>query len=95
MSRANADVESKRLAIPTVVDGGNHTTAFAQSATTIEAHNACLDVSKALAGTAIRVLTDDKFFAEVGRFISNFATELSSLDLDAGSTNIQRRRSAA
>ncbi|KDR78232.1 hypothetical protein GALMADRAFT_245310 [Galerina marginata CBS 339.88] len=53
------------FAIPTVVDGGNHTRAFAASAATIEAHNACLDVSKALAATAMRVLTDDKFFEEV------------------------------
>ncbi|KAF5313399.1 hypothetical protein D9611_008576 [Ephemerocybe angulata] len=55
------------FAIPTVVDGGNHTIAFAQAATTIEAHNACLDVSKALAATGVRVLIDDAFFAEVKR----------------------------
>ena len=48
------------LAIPTVVDGGNHTISFAQAAATIEVHYA-----KALAGTGVRVLIDDKFFAEV------------------------------
>ena len=31
----------------------------------MEAHNACLDVSKALALAGVRVLVDDDFFAEV------------------------------
>ena len=53
------------LAIPTVPDGGNHTRDFAKAAKTIEAHNACLDVSKALTGCAVRVLLDDAFFEEV------------------------------
>jgi len=53
------------FAIPTVVDGGNHTPAFEKAAATIEAHYACLDVSKALAATGVRVLADDKFLAEV------------------------------
>ncbi|KAF9045487.1 hypothetical protein BJ165DRAFT_1477668 [Panaeolus papilionaceus] len=55
------------FAIPTVKDGGNHTSAFATSAATIEAHNACLDISKALAATGMRVITDDAFLAEVQR----------------------------
>ncbi|KAF8153051.1 hypothetical protein B0H34DRAFT_800308 [Crassisporium funariophilum] len=53
------------FAIPTILDGGNHTPGFEKSAATLKAHYACLDVSKALAATGIRVLTDDKFFAEV------------------------------
>ena len=53
------------LAIPTIVDGGNHTISFADAAATIKAHYACLDVSKALAATGVRVLADDQFFAEV------------------------------
>ncbi|EDR10597.1 uncharacterized protein LACBIDRAFT_317213 [Laccaria bicolor S238N-H82] len=53
------------FAIPTEVNGGNHTPAFARAAATIEAHNACLDVSKALAATGVRVLADDEFFAKV------------------------------
>ena len=53
------------LAIPTKKDGGNHTSAFTDSAETIEAHNACLDVTKALAATGIRVVLDDEFFAQV------------------------------
>ena len=53
------------LAIPTVIDGGNHTRSFAEAAATTKAHYACLDVSKALAATGVRVLIDDKFFAEV------------------------------
>ncbi|KAF5392904.1 hypothetical protein D9757_000889 [Collybiopsis confluens] len=32
----------------------------------VEAHNACLDISKALSATAVRVLLDDEFFEEVG-----------------------------
>ncbi|KAI0080418.1 aminoacylase 1-like protein 2 [Panus rudis PR-1116 ss-1] len=51
--------------IPTVVDGGNHTRAFTDSAQTIEAHEATLDVSKALAAVGMRVLTDDSYFKEV------------------------------
>ncbi|KAG6917040.1 hypothetical protein DXG01_004092 [Tephrocybe rancida] len=53
------------FAIPTVVGGGNHTSAFEQAAATIEAHYACLDVTKALAATGVRVLIDDDFAAEV------------------------------
>jgi len=53
------------FAIPTIRDGGNHTPGFEKSAATIEAHEVCLDLSKALAATGIRVLTDDKFFANV------------------------------
>jgi len=55
------------FAIPTILDGGNHTTSFADAAATTKAHYACLDVSKALAATGVRVLTDDKFFAEIIR----------------------------
>ncbi|KAM6501120.1 hypothetical protein JOM56_004134 [Amanita muscaria] len=55
------------FAIPTVPDGGNHTRAFRDAAATEMAHNACLSVSKALAGTGIRVLLDDEFFDEVKR----------------------------
>ncbi|KAF8635628.1 hypothetical protein AX15_000267 [Amanita polypyramis BW_CC] len=53
------------FAIPTVVNGGNHTRAFRDAAATELAHDACLRVSKALAGTGIRVLLDDQFFDEV------------------------------
>ena len=53
------------VAIPTIKDGGNHTRAFAKSAMTVEAHYACLDISKALAATGMRVLTDEAFFAQV------------------------------
>jgi hypothetical protein len=53
------------IAIPTVKNGGNHTIGFADSAATIVSHNACLDVSKALASTGVRVLVDDEFFAKV------------------------------
>jgi len=55
------------FAIPTVVNGGNHTREFRDAAATEVAHDACLRVSKALAGTGIRVLLDDEFFEEVRR----------------------------
>ena len=58
-------LSAEMLAIPTIIDGGNHTTSFAEAATTTKAHYACFDVSKALAATGVRVLADDKFFAEV------------------------------
>jgi len=51
--------------IPTVPNGGNHTAAFTQSAATVEAHKACLNISKALAATGLRVLDDAEFFAKV------------------------------
>jgi hypothetical protein len=54
-----------RLAIPTTVGGGNHTSEFAKSAITVEAHFACLDISKALAATGMRVLMDDGFYRMV------------------------------
>ncbi|KAI0090619.1 hypothetical protein BDY19DRAFT_722729 [Irpex rosettiformis] len=53
------------FAIPTEERGTNHTHAFAKSAATPEAHNACLNTSKALAAVGVRVLTDDGFFDEV------------------------------
>ena len=59
-------------AIPTVKCGGNHTPEFAKAAATIEAHNACLDVSKALAATGMRVLTDAEFFSQVNPLNSGF-----------------------
>jgi len=53
------------FSIPTVENGGNHTRAFTDAARTIEAHKACLNVSKALAGVGIRVLTDEAFTKNV------------------------------
>jgi len=53
------------FAIPTILDGGNHTPGFEKAAGTTEAHYACLDVSKALAATGVRVIIDDEFFAKV------------------------------
>ncbi|KAF8892890.1 hypothetical protein BD779DRAFT_1507568 [Infundibulicybe gibba] len=55
------------FAIPTILNGGNHTPGFEKAAATVEAHYACLDVSKALAATGVRVLIDDEFMAEVKR----------------------------
>jgi hypothetical protein len=52
-------------AIPTVQNGGNHTSAFTDAARTIQAHKACLNMSKALAGVGVRVLTDEAFVKEV------------------------------
>jgi len=52
-------------AIPTVKDGGNHTSAFTEAARTLVAHKACLQVSMALAGVGIRILTDEEFLKKV------------------------------
>ncbi|KAG6818419.1 hypothetical protein H0H93_005132 [Arthromyces matolae] len=53
------------LAIPTQPGGGNHTIDFTHSAQTKPAHEDGMNVTKALALTGLRVLTDDAFFAEV------------------------------
>jgi hypothetical protein len=56
---------SHLVAIPTESNGGNHTPAFASASATPAAHQACLEVCKALALTGIRVIKDDRFYAEV------------------------------
>ncbi|KAH9962121.1 hypothetical protein BC827DRAFT_1199040 [Russula dissimulans] len=53
------------FSIPTEPNGGNHTPAFTSAAATLEAHQACLDVCKALALTGLRVIEDDQFYEEV------------------------------
>jgi len=53
------------FAIPTVPGGGNHTREFALAASTDAAHEACYDVSKALAHVGMRVLTDAPYLARV------------------------------
>jgi len=53
------------FSIPTEPNGGNHTPAFTSAAATLEAHQACLDVCKALALTGLRVIEDDQFYAEM------------------------------
>ncbi|KAI6145274.1 hypothetical protein BKA82DRAFT_836379 [Pisolithus tinctorius] len=52
------------FSIPTVPNGGNHTSAFTEAASTIQAHEACIDVSKALAAVGMRVLTDEAFLSK-------------------------------
>ncbi|EJD41210.1 hypothetical protein AURDEDRAFT_69157 [Auricularia subglabra TFB-10046 SS5] len=51
--------------IPAEPNGGNHTAAFAEAARTEEAHARTLVISKALAMTGVRVLTDNEFLKEV------------------------------
>ena len=51
--------------IPTELNGGNHTRAFAAAARTTEAHEACFNVAKALAAVGVRVLTDDVYLGHV------------------------------
>ncbi|KAH8101746.1 hypothetical protein BXZ70DRAFT_999671 [Cristinia sonorae] len=53
------------FAIPTEVNGGNHTRAFAAAARTDESHRACFNVAKTLAAVGIRVLTDDAYYERV------------------------------
>jgi len=66
------------FAIPTIKDGGNHTHGFEKAAVTIEAHYACLDITKALAATGIRVLIDDEFLAKVKKIFTE-DSEIRSL----------------
>ncbi|KAF8500161.1 aminoacylase 1-like protein 2 [Russula emetica] len=53
------------FSIPTEPNGGNHTPGFTSAAATLEAHEICLEVCKALALTGVRVIGDDQFYAEV------------------------------
>ncbi|KAH7911494.1 hypothetical protein BJ138DRAFT_1135350 [Hygrophoropsis aurantiaca] len=53
------------FSIPTVPDGGNHTSAFAEAARTMVSHDACMVVSKALAAVGMRALTDEAFLEQV------------------------------
>ncbi|KAG6834484.1 hypothetical protein H0H93_009393 [Arthromyces matolae] len=70
-------------AIPTVKDGGNHTIQFTEAASTPVAHSACLDVTKALAATGVRVLIDDEFIAKVNAKYSVFPDTISDASLQA------------
>lgn len=60
------DANGSAPAIPTVLDGGNHTLGFTEAARSEASHNACLVVSKALAAVGMRVLTDEAFLQKVG-----------------------------
>ncbi|KAI6038609.1 hypothetical protein EDC04DRAFT_2896143 [Pisolithus marmoratus] len=51
------------FSIPTVPDGGNHTSTPTEAVSTIEAHETCLDVLKALAAVGIRVLQMQMFLS--------------------------------
>ncbi|KAG1903599.1 uncharacterized protein F5891DRAFT_1017195 [Suillus fuscotomentosus] len=53
------------FSIPTIPDGGNHTTGFTEAARSEVSHDACLVVSKALAAVGMRVLTDEAFLQKV------------------------------
>jgi metal-dependent amidase/aminoacylase/carboxypeptidase family protein len=53
------------FAIPTEPNGGNHTVAFAKAAITEAAHAATMVVTKGLALTGYRVLSDTHFFERV------------------------------
>jgi len=53
------------FAIPTEPNGGNHTKEFTLSAASKEAHIACLNISKALALTGLRVLADDNLVQQM------------------------------
>ena len=58
------------IAIPTEPRGGNHTPAFAKAAISVAAHEATMVITKALALTGYRVLSDSVFFCKVKRFPS-------------------------
>lgn len=46
-------------------NAGNHTPGFAEAARTVEAHKACITITKGLAITGLRVLDDDSFYDQV------------------------------
>ncbi|KAG6834097.1 hypothetical protein H0H93_011967 [Arthromyces matolae] len=54
-----------RYAIPCEPNGGNHTPLFTRAAQTKEAHIATMKVTKGLALTGFRVLSDSFFYEEV------------------------------
>ncbi|KAJ8079541.1 hypothetical protein PM082_011128 [Marasmius tenuissimus] len=60
------------IAIPTEPNGGNHTPAFARSAATLEAHEAAMVTTRALALTGFRAMRDESFFQEVGKPVRVF-----------------------
>ncbi|KAF9224770.1 hypothetical protein BS17DRAFT_48559 [Gyrodon lividus] len=53
------------FSIPTLPGGGNHTRAFTDAAATDAAHEACYNISKALAHVGMRALTDEAFLTKV------------------------------
>ncbi|KZP22204.1 hypothetical protein FIBSPDRAFT_953049 [Athelia psychrophila] len=53
------------FSIPTEDNGGNHTLGFTKAARSLEAHKACLNVSKALAALGVKVLADADFTKKV------------------------------
>jgi len=70
-------------AIPTQPNGGNHTKLFADSAATQEAHGVTLLVTKALAITGSRILTDELFVARVKESFDKGITTSQGAHLDA------------
>ena len=59
------------IAIPTEPRGGNHTPAFTKAAITVAAHEATMVITKALALTGYRVLSDPDFFCKVKHLLSH------------------------
>ncbi|KIK95676.1 hypothetical protein PAXRUDRAFT_11292 [Paxillus rubicundulus Ve08.2h10] len=53
------------FSIPTLPGGANHTRAFTDAAATDAAHEACYNISKALAHVGMRALTDETFLTKV------------------------------
>lgn len=61
----NPELNAIHIAIPTEPQGGNHTPAFARAAISQAAHDATMVITKALALTGYRVLSDFDFFCKV------------------------------
>ncbi|KAF8842839.1 hypothetical protein BDN67DRAFT_946942 [Paxillus ammoniavirescens] len=53
------------FSIPTLPGGANHTRAFTDAAASDAAHEACYNISKALAHVGMRALTDETFLTKV------------------------------
>jgi hypothetical protein len=68
-SALNHKLNTLSSGIPTEPGGGNHTKEFTHSARTEEAHDATMLITKALALTCVKVITDDELFKEVSASI--------------------------
>lgn len=82
------------FAIPTKPGGGNHTPEFTEAAATKEAHYACLDVSKALAMTGVRVLIDGAFARKVWNAFEKDKEERGQVEAEESEPFLRRAKSS-
>lgn len=68
------------FAIPTELNGGNHSPGFEKAARTEAAHKATMVITRGLALLGFRILTDDVFFAQVQESFEKTKTDASQLE---------------